>query len=155
MPCSLSIARVLLKKRTLPNWEDILASSTVLLFPAADNRAMLTLDLYLSQAGSLFNENEQVSLDNDMMQTVNLHQSGAESELFPYWLSQFDTHLRPGKPIQDRQGDIVVGWISQYLNELPADSSAISLPGMTGIPFSLADGELYNLRARCRQTGAC
>jgi len=133
-----------IEKENLTNWEDILASSTVLLFPAADNRAMLTLDLYLSQAGSLFNENEQVSLDSDMMQTVlNLHQSGAESELFPYWLSQFDNDMQTWKAYQDRQGDIVVGWISQYLNELPADSSAISLPGMTGIPFSLADGWVF------------
>ncbi len=133
-----------IERDSLSSWTDILEINSPLLFPAADERALLTLGLYLSKAGSLYDENQRLTLDEEVMRSVlTVYQNGSEKEIFPYWLSQFDDDNQTWKAYHDDQGDVVVTWTSLYLNELPVDSSAVPLRGIENQPFTLADGWVW------------
>jgi len=135
-----------IERDSLSSWDDIFEANSVLLFPVADIRQLLTLGFYLSKARTLVDENNLLTLDEEVMRSVlSLYQDGSANEIFPYWLSQFDNDMQTWKAYQDQQGDLVVTWISLYLNELPADSSAVPLRGIENKPFTLADGWVWAL----------
>ena len=125
------------------NWESIFAYGHPILFPAASEQAWLTLQLYLSAGGQVTDENGKPYLDETiLLQVLNLYMSGAQHNSFPYWLTQYETDEQTWAAYEDQQSHWLVSPSTEYLSELPADTTAIPLPPLTAdsAAYSMMDG---------------
>lgn len=117
-----------------------------LAFPAADPQALFTLALYQAAGGPVQDEQERPILDAATLQSIlTFYQGGQNSELLPYWLTQYTDDEQAWEVYSAQQADMAVTWFSRYLRTMPADSAASVLPTSSGEPFTLATSWVWAL----------
>lgn len=127
-----------------PNWDSIQTSQIVIAFPAADPQALVTLALYQSAGGSLVDSQNRPALDPQILaEVLTLYKNGA----FSNSATQFTTDDQAWQAFRAGRVDAVITWASSYLREAPNDSAALPLPGLQGLPYSLADGWIWAVAA--------
>jgi multiple sugar transport system substrate-binding protein len=129
-----------------PTWDDIQKVGNTVLFAAADPQATVTLALYSSAGGTT----QDVQLvpqiqTSELEKTLTLLASGAEKNIFPGWLINYQTD----KPVLDlfanQQGGLVITWLSNYLTVRPADSAIYPIPSLGTESATLASGSVWAL----------
>jgi ABC-type glycerol-3-phosphate transport system substrate-binding protein len=78
---------------------------------------------------------------------LKIYESGVTSGTFPAWLTSYDTDGQTWQAFKDKRSSWVVTWVTQYLAELPADTSMLPLlPVNDGAnSMSLATGWVWAL----------
>ncbi len=127
-----------------PDWDSILESQKVLLFPASDSRGLVTLALYQSLGGELVDETGSYLLSGDLMlEVLSYYQLAQEAGVMPYWLTQFETDQQAWQSYQDRQSTLALSWSSIILGSDSANTSLAAIPTKEGKAFSYADGWVW------------
>ncbi len=131
---------------TPSDWPSVLSLGRPVIFPAADAQSLVTLALYQSAGGPVQNDKRHPTLSADTLTKVlQLYASGAQSGCFPYWLAQYANDKDAWQAYREQRANFLVTWSSQYLTELPANSSAIPLPSLGESDYSLSSGWLWSV----------
>ncbi len=127
-------------------WEALLGLGHPVAFAAADPQAMLTLNLYMQLGGAVDDDQRRPSLQEEVLaRALKLYTDGTKAGVFPYALSQVQTDRQAWQAYEDQVGQWLVAWSSQYLSELPPESSAAPLPSLEGKSLALATGWAWAL----------
>ncbi len=127
-------------------WEDILGLTTPFVFPAADQQALFPLAMYASQDGYLKDEDGRPFMDaGKLSQVLTLLANAEERGVMPYWLTQYQDDEQVWKAFQDKEANLVVAWLSDYLRELPDEAGFAPLPVEKDQYYTLADGWVWAL----------
>ncbi len=126
------------------NWNDILDYEAVVLFPAADPQALLTLQLYLSQGGMLYDDQKNLTLDSALLERVlEFYVNGENRDVFPSWLMQYKNDQEVWNAFSQKTANWAISRTAYYLNELPVDVVAIPVPSLGSESSSLVTGWLW------------
>ena len=125
------------------DWGSLLSSQAVLVFPAADPNAYLTLALYLAQGGELQDEQGRPLLEEGpLLGVLEYYQQAAQVNLMPFWLTQSETDDQAWATFTSEQNALLVTWLTHHLREgRTASGLALApLPAWEGSNFTLATG---------------
>ncbi len=133
--------------KTLPlNWDALINQGGILAFPAADPQAMFTLALYLSAGGEIEDSQHRPMLNPDALaKALKLYEKGVKNQNIPNWLVPYQTDGQAWQAFKEQRSAWVVTWISNYLAELPADTSILPLLPVSNTPLTLATGWVWGL----------
>jgi ABC-type glycerol-3-phosphate transport system substrate-binding protein len=131
------------------NWQEVLSGNRVLVFPAADPNASMTLALYLAEGGQLQDSQGRPMLSQTaLLSVLGYYQGAAQANLMPFWLTQSETDDQAWEIFEVEEHPMLVTWISRYLAEdrsAPVSLSLAPLPTQNGEPFTLASGWTWAL----------
>ena len=131
------------------DWQAMLNSNQVLVFPAADPNATFTLALYLAQGGVLQDEQGRPVLTERALLTVlEYYQQAAAVNLAPFWLTQSATDEQAWATFSAEQHPMLVTWLSHYLAEQRSASVNLALtplPTADHADLTLATGWTWAL----------
>lgn len=125
-------------------WRGLLESGSILVFPASDPRALFPLSLYLSDGGSLVDEQGAPALDaQKLARALSAYREAIETGLIPPQIRDFQTDAESLQFYRQGQADVAVIWAS---SDLQSRSGAYGpLPGLSDLPYSLGDGWVWAL----------
>ncbi len=132
---------------TLPaTWNELLDGDISLAFPADSNDALLTLALYQAQGGLIQDNQRRPVLEAEPLTTVfELYQTGAKSGVLPPWLNQIQTLGQAWSAFREGQANMAITWASNFLKELPADTTLAPLLPMAAGSVTLGTGMSWAL----------
>ena len=126
------------------SWDDILEGNIKLAFPADNSQALLALSLYQAEGGSIQDNQRRPLLElAPLTRVFQLFKAGVDSGVLPAWLSQYQTFSQVWSGYREGESNLAVIWLSDYLREMPADSTIAPLPPMASGPFSLGTGQSW------------
>lgn len=126
------------------SWDTILRRGQPLLFAAADYQGLLSLAMYQSLGGKIADEQNRPMLEQSALEAVlDFYALGGQQGIFPSWVAQYQTDEQVWKAYQEQRANWAVTWSSNYLNHLPVDTIAASLPALGDIPPATATGWLW------------
>ena len=126
------------------DWNSIIRLGQAAAFPAADQQALFTLQLYLSAGGATKDAQGRPTLQAEALSNA-LKQvaEGVKQNTFPAWLAQYQTDGQSWQAYRDQRASLVVTWSNRYLLDLPVDTSVASLPSLGAQPLTLATGWVW------------
>lgn len=129
-----------------PTWDEILNLGSSVLFAAADPQATVPIALYRSSGGNtediLLNPEIQI---NELEKTLTLLATGAEKNVFPPWLINYQTDKQVMDLFMTQQGGWVITWLSNYLLADPENTSLYPIPTLGVESATLANGSVWVL----------
>lgn len=126
------------------DWSSVLATGKPLAFPASDPRSLVTLALYQSLGGNLFDENGNPILESGpMLDVLTFYQNAQAANVMPYWLTQFETPEQSWVSYQDRQSTLAITWSSLVLGSESPNTSLAPMPTREGKAFTYSDGWVW------------
>ena len=130
-----------------PNtWPGLFETESVLAFAAESDQAIFPLALYQSAGGSVQDNQRRPMLAVDPLTEVfRLIEDGVETGTFPEWLSQYQTTGQVWTAFREGQTDLAVICLSDFLKEVPADSSVAPLFPTGNSAVSLGTGQSWAL----------
>jgi len=129
-----------------PTWEDIQKVGNTVLFAAADPQATVTLALYRSAGGATQDLQLVPQIQTlELEKTLTLLASGAEKNIFPGWLINYQTDKQVLDLFANQQGGLVITWLSNYLAVKPAESAIYPMPSLGNESATLASGTVWAL----------
>jgi multiple sugar transport system substrate-binding protein len=124
--------------------EALIALGGVMLFPAADPQALLTLGTYLDGGGSLQDDQGRPFLDQTILTNVlEFDQRASLAGVMPFWMTQYADDDQVWEAFTGDQFPMAVTWASIYMKniqDIPDDLAMSPLPSWDGSPFTLANG---------------
>jgi multiple sugar transport system substrate-binding protein len=131
------------------DWQTMLNSNQVLVFPAADPNAYVTLALYLAQGGVLQDEQGRPALtESALLNVLEYYHQAAGVNLMPFWLTQSETDGQAWATFTAEQHPMLITWLSRYLAEQRSASVNLALtplPTTDQANFTLATGWTWAL----------
>lgn len=129
---------------TPPSLEATINSKTVLLYPAGDPQALFTICMYLSEGGTLQDEQGRPALDEGpLMKILEYYQRARLAQVMPYTLTEYIDDDQVWEAFLGGQSSMAVTWASTYLQHEGIEQTALALapvPTPDGSPFALATG---------------
>ena len=126
------------------SWDEILQGNIKLAFPADNSEGLLTLALYQSEGGLIQDNQRRPVLELvPLTKVFQLFKEGVDSGVLPSWLSQYQTFSQVWSGYREGESNLAVIWLSDYLREIPVDSTIAPLPPMASGPFSLGTGQSW------------
>ena len=123
------------------SWDEILNGEIKLAFAANSDLSLFTLALYQAEGGLIQDNQRRPTLElTPTTRIFQLYDEGVESEVLPSWLNQYETPSQVWSGYREGESNLAVIWLSDYLRELPADSTISPLLPMASEPFSLGTG---------------
>ena len=118
---------------TIPaSWEELLENDIPIAFAAESDKALFQLALYQAEGGTIQDNQRRPVLEIDPLSEVfRMFQTGVNAGVFPAWLNQYQTPDQVWTAFMEGQTDLAVTWLSNYLHELPEDTSFSPLLGMS------------------------
>ncbi len=127
-------------------WEDALALSAPLVFPAADPQARFTLLQYAALGGTFTDDEGKFVLNADALeQVLAFYAFGQPLGITPFWLTQYDSEAQTWQAFVDGDAEVALAWASAYLQARPEDSAAGLLPTREGNDLTYASGWAWAL----------
>jgi len=138
-------AQVLVGYRSpLPSdWNTLseLSDETLFVFPAANPRSLFTLSLYLSAGGTLQDDQGSLVLDEDILtEVLSLYSPDTETSFISPQVVSYETDEQAWNAFREQRGNLVVSWVSRFLNEDTLPLALGSLPGLETGQYALATG---------------
>jgi multiple sugar transport system substrate-binding protein len=128
------------------NWAAALEITEPVAFPASDPNGLVTLAFYLSTGAAILDEENRPVLEPiQFTEVLTFYHQAALTSLMPYWLTQFETDGQAWSAYREGQGQMVISWVSRYLQDPSEDSAVASIPTFDGIPSTLATGWAWAL----------
>ncbi len=111
------------------DWETLFKSDQPLAFPAGDPQALFPVSAYLSLGGMIQDQQNRPIIEKELIEDVfDQYAEGARLGIFPVKLLQLANEDQSWIAYTEKEYEMVVAWISHYLSEHPADSSATLVP---------------------------
>ena len=131
----------------VPNtWAQALEHAETIAFPASEPEALLTLTLYRASTGELLDEEGQPILEMaPLTDTLTFYYQGSQNSVFPFWLTQYENDAQAWGGYEEGQADMVITWASRYLQSLPEDSAATTVPTPGEEAYTTAAGWAWAL----------
>jgi maltose-binding protein MalE len=128
------------------NWDTLLSQGGILAFPAGDPQALFTLSLYLSAGGEVEDSQHRPVLNSEaLVKVLKLFEKGTTNKNIPAWLTQYQTDGQAWQAFKEQRSAWVVTWVSNYLAELPADTTLLPLLPVGNQPLTIATGWVWAL----------
>lgn len=125
----------------LADWTTVLRMNQALGFASNDPEAMFMLLLYQSAGGSIEDAQHRPALQADKLtQVLQIIADGSQRNVFPYWISQYETDGEVWQAYKDERLNAMITWASSYLSALPADTTAVPVPPVGKTSASPATG---------------
>lgn len=130
-------------------WDEVLASSGPVVFPAADPEALFTLAMYQATGGVARDDEGRPKLDvQPLANVLTFYHSAGEKGLMPFWLTQYATDEQAWAAMIENRANLAITTASRYLGSRPADTTVSPLPTSDGEPYTLATGWVWALSAK-------
>jgi maltose-binding protein MalE len=128
------------------NWSEVLELKTPFVFPAADQQAIFTLAQYQSLGIPLRDDEGRPHLEIDQLsQVLTFYGNAEERGVMPFWVTQYQDDQEVWDAYLEKRADIIVAWLTDYLNASPEDSDFSILPVENEQGFTLADGWVWSV----------
>jgi len=128
------------------DWESALQITEPLAFPAADPNSLLTLTLYRASGGAIADEDGRPILDmTPLTDVLTFYYQANRNGLIPLWLTQYETDDQAWVAYEEGQANMAVTWLSRYIQTMPQDASAATIPTANGVPSTTATGWVWAL----------
>ena len=134
------------------DWAAALTLKSALVFPAADPLALFTIAQYQAGGGEIRDQEDRPFLDVPRLTAVlDFYKQAEQTELMPYWLTQFQSDEQVWQAFLEERTDMVVTWSSRYLTSVYTTTDNIPdiafapLPTPDGQPFTLMSGWVWAL----------
>lgn len=128
----------------IQGWDDILASETILAFPAGDPQGLVALSLYMSEGGLILSPQGVPTLDEQVLTRVlKLVEDARSAGVLTSSTAILATDAQAMQLYRDRGANIVVTWASSYLGT--PDGLRKPLPGLDNSPHAIATGWTWAL----------
>jgi len=125
----------------MPTSWDELSDETLFVFPAADQRSLFTLSLYLSAGGTLQDDQGRLALDEAILtEVLSLYSPDIENPFISPQVINFESDEQAWNAFREQRGNLVVTWTSRYLNEQTLPLALGTLPGLESGQYTLATG---------------
>jgi multiple sugar transport system substrate-binding protein len=122
------------------SWMNI-PQDTILVFPAADPQALLTLSLYLSAGGTLQDSQGHIVLNEGVLADVlSLYMHGVENSSISSQVVNYENNEQAWDAFTEQRGNLVVSWASRFLEEQNMQLALAPLPGFDSGNYTLATG---------------
>jgi len=122
------------------DWEN-LSDETLFIFPAADPRSLFTLSLYLSAGGTLQDNQGSLVLDEGILTDVlSLYSPDTETPFISPQVVNYESDEQAWNAFREQRGNLVVSWVSRFLNEETLPLALGALPGLETGQYTLATG---------------
>jgi multiple sugar transport system substrate-binding protein len=129
-----------------PTWEEIEKMGSAVLFAAADPQAAVPLALYRSAGGGFQDIQSAPQIGTaELEKTLTMLASGAEKNIFPTWLINYQTDKQAMDLFATQQGVGVITWLTNYLTSTPPDTSLFPLPSLGAGSATYASGTVWAL----------
>jgi multiple sugar transport system substrate-binding protein len=129
-----------------PTWEEIQNLGATVLFAAADPLAAVPLALYRSAGGRTQDEQLLPQIQTaELEKTLSLLAAGAEKNIFPPWLINYQTDEQVMHTFSNQQGGWVITWLSNYLADKPNDTNLYPVPSLGTGSATFASGSVWAL----------
>lgn len=126
---------------TFTDWSTAVRVNQPVGFAAGDPQALFVLLLYQSAGGVLENAQQRPTLQPEALsRALQILADGEQRNVFPYWLSQYETNGQVWQAYRDGRVNALVTWSSNYLAALPPDTTAVPLPMVDDTALTLATG---------------
>jgi ABC-type glycerol-3-phosphate transport system substrate-binding protein len=124
----------------LPTAWSELPEETLFIFPAADQRGLFTLSLYLSAGGTLQDSQGLLTLDEPILvNTLSFFAPDPENDFISSQVVTYETYEQSWNAFREQRGNLVVNWTSSFLEE-STPLALGALPGLETGQYSLATG---------------
>lgn len=128
------------------DWAAVLEQKTPFVFPAADQQAVFSLAMYQALGVDLRDKEGRPHLETDTLAQVLAFYADAEQRgVMPFWLTQYQDDQEVWDAFLEQRADLIVAWLSDYLNTLPEDVDFSVLPVAQEDSFTLADGWVWSV----------
>ena len=128
------------------DWATALSSGLPYAFPAADPRAIFTMTEYQANGGiSQDEEGNPILIQDPLSEVLTFFQQAEEVNVMPFWLTQFQTDTQVWEAFEDARADMIVTWITQYLDYSDPNVAITSVITPDGADLTLADGWVWAL----------
>ncbi len=129
-------------------WPALLETGVPLAFPSDSDQALFPLSLYLAEGGQIQDTQRRPMLEVDPLTEVfRLLQEGRDSGVFSEALIQYQTTGQVWTAFRDGQTDLAVTWLSNYLQEGPADAELSPLLSISNGAVSMGSGLAWAVAA--------
>lgn len=123
------------------SWDGIINGEIKLAFAGDSDQALFTLALYQAEGGLIQDNQRRPMLElAPLTEVFHLIKDGADAGIFPSWLNQYQTPGQVWLGYREGESNLAVIWLSDYLKEMPADSTVAPLPALTSDLFTLGTG---------------
>jgi ABC-type glycerol-3-phosphate transport system substrate-binding protein len=131
------------------NWSETLAAQHPLIFPAADPNALFTLTLYQAEGGIVQDEQSRPVINAiTLTEVLTYYMQAEKAGIMPSLLTQYQSDDQVWEAYQKGQAQMVITWLSRYLDGTSEDQAAALIPTSDGQPFTLAAGWVWAIAAR-------
>lgn len=122
------------------SWAE-LPEETLLVFPAADPQALITLSFYLSAGGILSDEQGFPTVDEAVLaEVLKFFVPSQEVDFILPAVIDYQSDEQAWNALVERRGNLGVSWVSNYIQDKPPGLSLSPLPGLEAGQFTLAIG---------------
>lgn len=129
-----------------PTWEDVIKAGSSVLFAAADPLAAVPLALYRSAGGSTQDSQQLPQIQSvEFEKTLTLLADGAEKNVFPNWLINYQTDRQALDVFNNQQGGWVITWLSNILPGKPTEINIYPVPSLDSGSATYASGSVWVL----------
>lgn len=126
------------------DWQTLLDSGLPLGFAAGDPDALFTLTQLSSVAASSEQDSAEFGFSEQHLTEVFEFLGAAhEQEIFPFWLSQYQTAEQTWQAFSEGRVPMVAAWTSRTFDSRNVDISAAPLTTSEGEPFTLVKGWVW------------
>lgn len=123
------------------SWTDIFESEAVFAFPVESDQALFQMSLYQAAGGNLQDNQRRPVLEvAPLTETFRLFRDGVEAGVMSEALLQYQTDAQVWTAFQEGQANIVVTWLSNYLQEAPTDAVLLPMLPIDNNSVSLGTG---------------
>ena len=127
-------------------WEELLSTSQVMIFPASDSDALVTLAFYESLGGEFAQLNDAYLVDRTpILEVLTFYQQAHQEEVMPFWLTQFETDQQAWNAYTERRSTQVITWSSSFLQANAPNTTLAALPTSNGKAFSYTTGWVWSI----------
>ena len=128
------------------SWSDILDAETIFAFPAESDQSLFQMSLYQAAGGSLQDNQRRPMLEvTPLTETFRLFQQGVEAGTMTEAMLQYQTIAQTWTAFQEGQANVVVTWLSNYLQEAPTDAVLLPMLPIGNTTVSLGTGMSWAL----------
>lgn len=123
-------------------WEGILSSGSSLAFPASSPQAFFPLSLYLSEAGSLVDEQGALAVDETaLVRVLSFYKQAIDTGTIQPLARDQQTDVQSLQFYRSGQSDLAVVWASSDIQT--RSGGYVSLLGLDDVHYTLGDGWVW------------
>ena len=127
-------------------WQPLLESGLQLGFAAADPDALFALTQLGAELATSAERGEEFGFSEGTLTAVfEFFGAAQEQEVFPFWLSQYQTAEQSWQAFSEGRVPMVAAWTSRAFDSRNVDISTAPLPTPDGEPFVLVRGWVWAL----------